>query len=374
MDLTIMDQLKLQETKVEYKKVVYLVEYISFSSRYRIEHMQEELLYQGVSGEIWKTDSLPKHIKWEEIGTIVIYRCRLQESLKPLILEARSHQVRLIYDIDDYIFEYEAIRELPFMEYEEYRDFEKYSDLIYQCMQQCDAVTVSTEHLAQAARKVFPQKNVYVNRNVASAEMLILSALAQHRKRKNIDRIVLGYFSGSNTHGRDFELIADVLLELMQEHENVYLKIVGCLELPDGFRKVKERISGDGFMDWRKLPDAIASVDINLMPLENTFFHACKSENKWMEAALVKVPTIGSYNEEIANATRPGENILLCKTKEEWKGHLELLIKNEKVRVAMAQRAFDYVMENKTTLHKDGVLLRFVMGNEEKMGAVRIEA
>ena len=356
-----MDQLNVGSTRVNYKKVVYLAEYFSFSSRYRIEHMQEELLYQGVAGEIWKTESLPKKIQWEEIGTMIIYRCRLLEPLKSLILEAKRRGIRLIYDIDDFIFEYDSIKELPFMADKEYRGFEKYSALIYQCMQQCDGITVSTEHLAQAVRKAFPQKSVYVNRNVASAEMLILSALAQHRKRKHIDRVVLGYFSGSNTHGRDFELISDVLLELMQEHENVYLKIVGCLELPDGFRKVKERILSEGFMDWQKLPDAIASVDINLMPLEDTFFHACKSENKWLEAALVKVPTVGSYNEEIAHATCSGKNILLCKTKEEWKTNLEFLIQSEAKRREIAQLAYDYVVENKTTLHKDGALLGFVM-------------
>lgn len=354
------EKLKLSATKVDYKKVVYVAEDISFSSRYRMEHMQEELLYQGVKGEMWVTSSLPKNISWEEIGTLVIYRCRYREPLKHLIAEAKEHGVRLVYDIDDYIFDYEAIKTLPFMADKEYRNFEEYSGLIYQCMAQCEMIIVSTEHLKQGAQRMFPDKLVYVNRNVASTQMLMLSAMAQRRKKSNEGSIVLGYFSGSNTHGRDFEIVSDVLLEFMQQHEEVCLKVVGCLNLPEGFARVKERIIEIGFMDWKNLPDEIASVDINLMPLEDSFFHACKSENKWMEAALVKVPTIGSYNEEIAGVTRPGENILLCRNQEEWKANLELMLDGT-VREEMAGKAFAYVVEHKTTLVKDKELLNFVV-------------
>lgn len=361
------DQLRLPATRVHYKKVVYVAEYISFSSRYRMEHMQEELLYQGVQGELWKTSALPKRIPWEEIAAVVVYRCRYREPLKSFLEEAKRHQIPLLYDIDDYIFDYNEIKDLPFMGSREYQNFETYSGLICRCMEECQTLLVSTEHLKEGAEKAFPEKKVYVNRNVASAEMLILSALAQNRKRRNTDRLVLGYFSGSNTHSRDFEIIADVLLEFMKKQENACLKIVGCLELPEGFSQVKDRIIRVGFMEWQELPDAIASVDINLMPLEDSFFHACKSENKWMEAALVKVPTIGSYNEEIANATAPGENILLCRTKAEWMQALEQLAESRETRESMAQRAFDYVVEHKTTLKKNKGLLEAVMGKEALM-------
>lgn len=356
------NRLKLPEMQVRYKKTVYLVEYESFSSRYRVEHMCEELLYQGVSGEIWNTKALPKDIKWQEIGAIVIYRCRYMGKLKALLAEAEKHKVSVIYDIDDYIFEYEEIKGLPFMCEEEYENFEVYSSLIHQCMEHCSAITVSTNHLKEAVQRSFQGKPVLVNRNVASAQMLILSALAQNRKKANVDKVVLGYFSGSRTHDRDFGVISSMLLEFMKKHTNVYLKIVGCLELPGEFRAVQERVITEGFMEWQQLPDAIASVDINLMPLEDSFFHRCKSENKWMEAALVKVATIGSYNDEIANATMAGENILLCKTSGEWEKSLELLTENKEFRIKMAQKAFDYVVEQKTTLHKNRELLQFIMG------------
>ena len=117
-------------------------------------------------------------------------------------------------------------------------------------------------------------------------------------------------------------------------------------------------------MPWQQLPCAIASVDINLMPLEDTLFHRCKSENKWMEAALVRVPTIASYNDEMELATKDGENIILCRNNDDWNSGLEKLVAYEDVRKDMAQKAFDYVVNNKTTLVKDEKLLSFVIGKK----------
>ena len=36
------------------------------------------------------------------------------------------------------------------------------------------------------------------------------------------------------------------------------------------------------------------TVDINIAPLVDTLFNRAKSENKWLEAALVEVPTLAS--------------------------------------------------------------------------------
>ena len=47
-------------------------------------------------------------------------------------------------------------------------------------------------------------------------------------------------------------------------------------------------------MDWDKLPALISEVDINLAPLVDSIFNRAKSEIKWIEAALVKVPTVAS--------------------------------------------------------------------------------
>ena len=168
--------------------------------------------------------------------------------------------------------------------------------------------------------------------------MYTLSRRAVSLTKKDPDRIVLGYVSGSKTHDKDFSVAAPAILKVMEKYQNVYLKIGGCLNLDERFYTYKSRIYSFGFKDWRELPHEIASVDINLMPLEDDLFQSCKSENKWMEAALVGVPTIASANVELERIIAHGQNGLLCNTAEEWEEALEMLIRNEDQRIAIGEQ------------------------------------
>ena len=119
-------------------------------------------------------------------------------------------------------------------------------------------------------------------------------------------------------HDRDFAVIEDALIEMMEKYPQVMLKLVGVLS-EDKMKRFQDRIEKMGFMEWQKLPEALAGVDINLMPLENTVFHSCKSENKWMEAALVKVPSVMSRNNELEPLIQNGVEGYLCSTKDVYK-------------------------------------------------------
>ena len=308
--------------------------------------------------------AIPKEINWNEIDAFVVYRSKYTGVIKHLICEAKKNNVPVFYDIDDYIFEYNEISELSFLNDEKENDFEEYSNLLKKSMDASDGIIVSTNNLNEAVMKSFNDKKTFINRNVASSEMLILSRLALKRKKYNCDKIVLGYFSGSNTHNDDFKLIENVLFEIMKNDNRVHLKVVGCLVLPEAFENFEDRIISVGFIDWKELPNEIAGVDINLMPLENTFFNRCKSENKWMESALVKVPTIASYNDEIESSTISNENILLCEDEEEWLNKLELLINSLELREKIAENAYKFVINNKVTSVKDVSIINFILGRD----------
>ena len=122
-------------------------------------------------------------------------------------------------------------------------------------------------------------------------------------------KFISEYPSGSRTHDQDFAQVEAALLEVMERHPEVYLKLVGILD-ESGMERVQNRIEKLPFMDWRQLPAVIAGLDINLMPLEDSLFHCCKSENKWTEAALVKVPSIMSCNREMEYVIENGKKRL----------------------------------------------------------------
>ena len=331
--------------------VLFVAEYLSYASRYRVEHTQEQLLLQGIRSRFLQPDELEQITEWEQVGAVVIYRCRYREPLAGFIRKVKG-TIPLLYDIDDYIFDYNEISGLAFLKGAEYADFKQESQELLLCMEQCDRFLASTDTLAgKIAEKM--QKPVFVNRNTASMAMQVLSNIALLQKKQgqeqDEERVVLGYFSGSRTHDTDFALIEDIILDLMGTYAQLELLVVGCLELSEKFGAVEERVVRKDFVDWQKLPSLIAGVDINLMPLEDTLFNRCKSENKWMEAALVKTPTVASFNEEIAGVASDGYNILLCKNQDEWRKQLICLIESETMRRDVAQHAYCDVLAQKTT-------------------------
>jgi len=332
------EHLASRENPYKNVRVLFVGEYDSFSSRYRVEHFREQLLIQGISSDYVNKKAL-KRVDPRQYNTVVIYRCRHTSITEATIKAFHEHGKKVFYDIDDYIFSYDDIKDLDFLSGEDYKGFEKYSNEIRKCMALCDGFITSTTYMKQAIQTAFPNAPVVINRNVASIEMASLSTTALNKIRKSADRVVMGYFSGSKTHDGDFGVIADTVLTLFEKYDFLHLKIVGCLNLSDAFKEYEDRITHIDFVDWRELPDLIASADINLMPIEDTFFHRCKSENKWMEAALVATPTVCSYNKELEPIIQDGVTGFLCRTEAQWESVLTRLIEEPDLRMKIGSAA-----------------------------------
>jgi hypothetical protein len=97
---------------------------------------------------------------------------------------------------------------------------------------------------------------------------------------------------------------------------------------------------------WRQLPAVLAGLDINLAPLrsDNPFCQS-KSEIKFMEAAMVRVPTIASPTDAFQTAIRNGENGVLAETTADWQGTLEEWIENPAERERIAANACQDVID-----------------------------
>lgn len=347
------------------KKILFIVEEVTFSSRYRVEHLREQLLYRGIASDcITVQEALKENLgKYE---SIVVYRSSQVKQVQKLVAKAHKLSKQVYYDIDDFIFEYDAISDLDFLKYDEYKNFKTYCDNIKKTMLQCDGYITSTNALAEQISKSMKSNKVYINRNVASAEMAVISLAEKCHVKKDSEKIVLGYFSGTKTHDKDFELIKDTLLKLMEKYSNLYLRVGGQINLAKEFTPFIKRVETFGFVSWKELPRLIAGVDINLMPLEDSIFHVCKSENKWQEAALVGVPTIASYNSELAGAFTDGKEGFLCKTSEEWEEKLEKLIVDKELRKAIVTSAYDKVMREYTTYTREISNIVNILCGEDK--------
>ena len=94
--------------------------------------------------------------------------------------------------------------------------------------------------------------------------------------------------------------------------------------------------------------------------MEGGVFNESKSENKWVEAALVRVPTIASNVGAFARMIKHNETGLLCESVEEWKYQLTRLVQDSDERKRIAENAYQFCTRNCVTLYTGVPLVNFV--------------
>ena len=334
--------------------------------RYRVDHQIEQLESAGISCAKVNYERLNVNMV-KNFRAFVIYRCPIIPIVEEFIKIARENNKTIFYDIDDLVFDIEHTKDIKFLDTMSEKDRDLYNDGVVrmgETLKLCDYGIASTERLQIEMGKHL--KEVFVNRNVASEEMVKYSQEALETVQKNEDKILIGYLSGSITHNDDFKLIMNSVVKLMKKYENIYLQIVGYLELPEEMVDLKDRILTAPFMDYKKLPTLIRSLDINLAPLEDSIFNEAKSENKWTEASLVKIPTVASNVGSFKSQIIDGKTGFLCSTEDEWFEKIEKLVLSKELRNKIGDNAYNEIMEKHVTT-KTGTNLRdFILSKLSK--------
>jgi glycosyltransferase involved in cell wall biosynthesis len=150
----------------------------------------------------------------------------------------------------------------------------------------------------------------------------------------------ISYLSGTKTHERDFEEAASALRRVLTEHDDVFLKLVGELDIETHLPGLEHKIVKIPLMDWRSLVIEEAGVYLNIAPFEpSSPFCQSKSDLKYVEPALSGVPTIASPISSFQNSIRHGENGLIAETADEWYEALTGLINDRSKRDRMGEAA-----------------------------------
>ena len=328
--------------------------------RYRVTHQIEQLESYGVSCDKIDYEKLDLDMIRFYRG-FIFYRCPILPIIEEFIKVAKENNKTIFYDIDDLVFDLKDTNKIKFLDTMTKEERELYDNGVIRMgktLDLCEYGIASTERLQIEMSKHL--KEVHINRNVASEIMVSYSIEALKKVQKDKSKVIIGYLSGTITHNDDFKLIMPVIIEVLKKYKNAYLKIVGLLDLPKEMEEVKDKILTSPFVNWTDLPNLIRSVDINLAPLEDTVFNEAKSENKWTEAALVKIPTVasdvGAFKSQIIN----NETGFLCKNNKELKEALEKLIENQEYREKIGQAAYDEVIENHVTTNSGKKVADFI--------------
>lgn len=316
--------------------------------RYRVTHQIEQLESYGVSCDKVDYDKLTmEHLKYYR--AFVFYRCPYLPIFDEFIKQAKFNNKTIFYDIDDLVYDTKYTDKIPYIDQMSKDERNLYDDGVKRMgktLDMCEYGIATTERLQTEMSKRL--KEVYINRNVASGEMVKYSEMALEEVKKDDSKIVMGYLSGSITHNDDFKLIMPDIIKILKEYDNVYLKIVGLLDLPDEMKEVKNKVLTSPFVDYKELPRLIRSIDINLAPLESSIFNEAKSENKWTEAALVKIPTVASNTGAFKTEIKDNETGILVNDKD-WYKKLKLVIDDKELREKLANNAYEEVINHRVT-------------------------
>lgn len=333
--------------------------------RYRVDHQVEQLLASGVATDrINYTDLTMDKLKYYR--GFIFYRCPITPTIEEFITTAKKENKTVFFDIDDLVIDKKYTKTIKYLETMSKEEKNLYDDGVermQKTLRMCDYAITTTERLAEELKNYVSE--VYINRNVASETMVELSESARKNKQSH-DDVIIGYLSGSITHNPDIEYVKPALIKIMTKYKNTKLKLVGEIELPDDLKEFQDRIIIEPFVNWQKLPEIIASIDINLAPLEDSIFNEAKSENKWLEAALVKTVTLASDLGAFHQIINDGVDGILFKNEKDFEKKLEKLVKDNEYREEIATNAYNRVIKNNVTTYSGHGLAKFIKSKLHK--------
>lgn len=311
--------------------------------RYRVYLPAEALRRRGIASEVrFHTDPQLDELA-ADADLVVLFRVRATKRILKLIDSRHRQRKPVLFDIDDLVFaEHSSIPWLNTLPPVEANIIRRNNELFRIAMQSCDGVIVSTAQLGEEVKKLgLPWAECP---NGVGERLLELSHYAVEQIPP-AHPFRIGYLSGTFTHQADWLLIEPAILDFMDQHSEVELWLVGQVRRTESLARFGDRVKFMPLVPWQHLPALTRQLDVNLAPLSDGTFNECKSAIKWLEAALVQVPTIASAIPPYAGVITHGQNGMLATTLTEWRECLERLIASTDIRVRLGQQAQNDAIE-----------------------------
>ncbi|MEM8554303.1 MAG: hypothetical protein AAGF71_05685, partial [Pseudomonadota bacterium] len=246
-------------------------------TKYRVhqmEHLAKAIGFQvSVADQRQSEDALTA---LQLASHVMFYRLEPNHRTWMYLYEARRLGLKVIYDIDDPVFSVPAISgasaHIPAALSRHFCDA---APGILALMGACDAISVSTEAVAEEARAFLPRP-VFVRRNFADPQTL--SPLPEGEPPVSRGPgLTLAYASGSDGRAGDLEHVLPVLDAFLAEDSSHHLILIGHgVEGHAGLsNKLLKQISQSPFQDYPLYLKQLAEADAVLVPLADDRFNGC---------------------------------------------------------------------------------------------------
>jgi O-antigen biosynthesis protein len=338
--------------------ILFIIAGVGDSALYRAHNQAEELRMHGFRVSVTMQDN-PFLLSLSRKFKIFIFNRTIRTvATDKLIENVKKQGKEIIFDTDDLVFDVKYIQQTD--HYAKMSSFEKkqYEKGVGEEIIKDPYVKVCTtstkfiaEILKEYGKKVFVITNKLSNQWLEIAEKLLKNHADEKENRK---KIRIGYFSGTIGHNKDFATISDALIEILKKYPQVEIFLAGPLELEKKLDEFSERFVRSLFVPRKKHFENIFYCDIILAPLEKDVFSEGKSELKFFEAGLLKVPVVAVRNSTYADVISDGENGYLAESEDEWVEKLFKLIEDGDFRKKMGEQARKKALAEYTTKNSHG--------------------
>lgn len=306
---------------------------------YRVEQKIEQLLAAGCEVVKFNADKELRDFlaAIDTFDVAIFYRVPAFPEMIRAIREANRAGLATVYEIDDLIFDAEFYP--PSMsEYgglvtkAEHNELAMGVPLFAHAMRMCDYALTSTPALADSMAPLVRSRRCFVHRNAIGARHR--RAIATPKAARADGMVTILYGSGTKAHKEDFtEFLEPALIKVARRHPNVRIALVGYRNVgPELVQLGNRLILIDPIADVGTYWQVLAEADINLAVLKPSRVADCKSEIKWLEAAMLGIPSVVSRTRTYEEIIDQGVTGFLCETVAEWDDALEHLVTDEALR------------------------------------------
>ena len=333
---------------------------------YRVEQKAEHLEAAGYDVFVYNVhsqlnDFISEIYKYE---AVIFYRAMATIPVLGAIEKSREMGLVTFYDMDDLLFvdDYPGTPERFLGQFttEDYVGLKLDVPSYRHAISLCDYGMAPTSALADEMAKIVTSGRAFVHRNGFGREHERLSLAAPAVRAGK--PITIFYGCGTKSHKEEFrDLVEPALVEIVARYgSRVHIVLAGYTVTSDAGRiwyvdgvipsealeSIRQNVTLIGpIWDIDEYWSILKTCDINLAVLKKSAMSDCKSEIKWMEAAMFGIPSVVSGTMTHEEVIEPGVTGLICNTPEEWIAALDLLVGDEALRrrigFAARQRVHD---------------------------------
>ncbi len=319
---------------------------------YRINQKLEHLERAGYDALFVPSTDVREFLDQSPFYDIAIfYRVPARPDIVEAITRARQQGMVTIFEIDDLIFDPQHFPDdlvnygtdlTPY----EHANLVVDTPLVLKAMELCDYGLTTTKALQEIMAPKLRRKQCFLHRNAFDARHARFAQLfnPQNRHRKASDTVTLLYGSGTKAHAEDFEvLVAPALARILEKHPHTRFMGIGYLPAPEILKPWADRIDRlEPVWDLDAYWSLVADTDINLAMLKDNLISDCKSEIKWLEAAMLGVPSIVSPTRNYHETQVDGKTALFAANPGEWFETLDALVSSVDLRQRIGKAAYDH--------------------------------